>query len=125
MKTQNQLECEVVKMVSDTLSITRNEKKIALSGFLGASKRLDDEIPDGYTLINAEYLHPIDEGGVRALAKSLGIKQLTIVKAIPEIIERLRVLLELSKAKVKDNNIFTAIETKNGCSQVVMFWKRR
>lgn len=123
MKTQTQLEREAIKMTAQAFGITSNEKKIVLSGFLGASKREDDEITDGYILTHSEYLHPVDEGGVRALAKSLSIKQLTIVKAIPELIQHLRVLLGLSKAEVDSNNIFFAIHTENGFSQVVMFWK--
>lgn len=118
MKTHNQIERETVKIVSDVLSMIGNEKKISSDG-LDLSKYEDDEISDGYIFTHAEYVNSIDESGVRVLARSLSINQLS--KACPDSI---KTLLRLSKEDVDSNNIFTAIETKNGFSQVVMFWKR-
>lgn len=122
MKAQTQVERKIVKATAEALSLIGSEKKIVSDG-LDLTKYEDDMIPDGYILIRAECVDSINEDSARKLAKSLSIKQLTTTKAIPELIQNLRVLLGLSKAEVDSNNIFFAIHTENGFSQVVMFWK--
>lgn len=117
MKTQKQLERETVKMTAECLSMVSDGLKSVSDG-LDLSRYKDDGIPDGYIYIHAECIDTIDDDGIIALARSLRIKQ--VAKARPEYI---RVLLNLSKEEVESNNIFTAAQTKNGDSQVVMFWK--
>lgn len=122
MKADNQVVHKTIKMTAHALSLISYEKKIVSEG-LDLSKYEYDNIPDGYIFMYAECVDSINHISARNLAKSLSIKQLITIKAIPEDIESLRVLLELSKAEVDSNNIFIAFHTENGFSQVVMFWK--
>lgn len=122
MKLKNQVVHETIKATAEALSLISSQKKIVSDG-LDLSKCKDDYIPDGYILMHAERVDSISDDSAHKLAKSLSIKQLTIIKAVPELIEHLRVLLGLSKAEVNKNNIFFAFHTESEVSQVVMFWK--
>lgn len=93
--------------------------KIISSGF-DSSKYKDEEItPYAYKFGYAESVNLVDEDDFKKLARSLSIKHL--LKANSECIQ---MLSGFSKAEVDSNNIFTAIQTKNGNSQMVIFWKR-
>lgn len=122
MKADNQVLHKTIKMTAQALSLISYEKKIVSDG-LDLTKYEDGRTPDGYILMRAERVDSINDDSARKLAKSLSIKQLTITKAVPELIQHLRLLLGLSKAEVDSNNIFFAIHTENDFSQVVMFWK--
>jgi len=122
MKTQTRLNREAVKAAAEAFSIVSDLLKTAPDG-LDLSSYEDDGIPDGYIYMHAECVDSINESSIRALAKSLRIKQLIKAKASPEHIEYIRALLNLSKAEVDSNNIFIAAHTKNSVPQVVMFWK--
>lgn len=117
MKTQKQLNRKTVKDAAEIFSLIYRQKKIVSDG-LDLSKYKDDEIPDGYIFMHAECEDSIEKASIIKLAKSLRIKR--IVQAKPKHVS---FLLGLSKKELNSNNIFFAIETKNGLTQVVMFWK--
>lgn len=118
MKTQNQLDRKTIKYIAEVFNELDDAQKMVSNGLDLSKCEYGEIIPDGYTLLHAERLNLIDEHGFKKFAKSLRIRNLIKTSA-----EGIQTLLGLSKAKVKRNDVFIAIETKNDDSQVVIVWK--